>query len=398
MRPDSYNNDLELASFIPSRYTWAGEQRKGTICHITDSKDPVGHTKKAMGLEFAIEKEAPLPSEVKASLEFIQNVTYEEATEFWTAQLSKVRGIVAAAATQMKWEAASPCAATRRPRSVRAVALLHLMKCFGLGGDRWMRQFVFGFPIIGEIEQTGVFPRDAAKRPPPPIGEIWSGNSTRFQTRARASGALNASVLWTEAMAQVDKGWLGPPLPIDQTGNVANWTKGKTVIAFRFGVDQMDKLRSCDDLKYSTTNMYCTVWTPIKLPTWDHIGQMTLEVANSNRPWSFMKMDHEAAYKQLPIDSDQTKYAMVALRHPTTLEWHAFPPFSLLFGAEAAVIHYNCYSRTVAILINRILGIPLIAYYDDLGALIPSDLGQLTLATAKVFVTTIGYFISGKKD
>ena len=72
VRPDSFNNDLELASFMPGRYTWAGEQRKGMICHITDSKDPEDHTRKAMDLEFFIAKEAPLPSEVMASLEFIQ--------------------------------------------------------------------------------------------------------------------------------------------------------------------------------------------------------------------------------------------------------------------------------------------------------------------------------------
>ena len=61
VRPESYNNDLEMASFMPSRYTWAGEQRKGMVCHITDSKDPVDHTRKAMGLEFFIAKEVPYP-------------------------------------------------------------------------------------------------------------------------------------------------------------------------------------------------------------------------------------------------------------------------------------------------------------------------------------------------
>ena len=51
-RPKSYNHDLELKSFTPSRYTWSGEQRKGLTCHITNSADAVGHMRKAMGLEF----------------------------------------------------------------------------------------------------------------------------------------------------------------------------------------------------------------------------------------------------------------------------------------------------------------------------------------------------------
>ena len=112
-RPESFNNDLEMASFMPSRYTWAGEQRKGMVFHITDSIGPADHTRKAMGLEFSIAKAAPLPSEVTTSLDFNQNVTTEEATEFWTTQLATVREIVAAATkTQAQWEAAPPLAAT----------------------------------------------------------------------------------------------------------------------------------------------------------------------------------------------------------------------------------------------------------------------------------------------
>ena len=60
-RPDSYNNDLELAPFTPSRYTWAVEQRKGMVCHVTDSRDPMDHIRKAMGLEFPLAKPVRLP-------------------------------------------------------------------------------------------------------------------------------------------------------------------------------------------------------------------------------------------------------------------------------------------------------------------------------------------------
>ena len=181
-------------------------------------------------------------------------------------------------------------------------------------------------------------------------------------------------------------------------GNLATFGENGLFIAFRFGVGKMDKLRSRDDLKYSTTNMYCTVWTPIKLPTWGHIGQMALNVDESHRSWTFMKMDRESAYKQLLLGDARAKYAMLTLRHPTAMEWRAFPPHSLLFGAEAAAIHYNCYSRTVAILISRIFGIPIISYYDDRCALIPPDLGQLALARTKIFVSTIGYFPTTKRQ
>ena len=201
----------------------------------------------------------------------------------------------------------------------------------------------FGFPIVGEVEQTGVYPRDDSKRPPPEVSEIWNGNSQRFQTRSLHSGAINAQMLWDEAMTQVNKGWLDNPVPLGPCGKTPLPDMPAAAIAFRFGVDQLDKIRSCDDIKYSTTNEYCAVWTPIKLPTWDHIGQMASDVKETNRPWSFLKVDHEAAYKQLPLDPSRAKYALAALLRPTLLTWHAFRPHALLFGAEADVAHYNCF-------------------------------------------------------
>ena len=140
---------------------------------------------------------------------------------------------------------------------------------------------------------------------------------------------------------------------------------------FRFGVYQVDKIRACDDLQYSATTNFGCVATPIKLPTWDHIGQLALGVKTSNRPWTFIKTDHEAAYKQPPLGRGHSKYAMVTLRHPRAGIRHAFLPHSLLFGAEAAVTHCDCFSRTIGILINRIFGIPILAYFDDFGPLAP---------------------------
>lgn len=116
--------------------------------------------------------------------------------------------------------------------SLRAVALLQLTKEFNSAGDRRIRKFVFGYPIIGEINQTGVSPRDVAKRPPPPIDDIWRNNIDRFKTRARASGVLNAQ-MWDEAGAQVDKGRLAEPVPIGPTGNVAPYEKNGVLLAFR---------------------------------------------------------------------------------------------------------------------------------------------------------------------
>ena len=102
-------------------------------------------------------------------------------------------------------------------------------------------------------------------------------------------------------MDQVEKGWLSTPLPIDTNGQCPLAALGPIDISFRFGVGQMDKLRACDDLKYGATDLYCSVWTPSKLPTWGHISQLAASVRRTKCDWPFFKTDHESAYKQLPL-------------------------------------------------------------------------------------------------
>ena len=88
-------------------------------------------------------------------------------------------------------------------------------------------------------------------------------------------------------------------------------------------------------------------------------------------PWSFFKADHASAYKQLPLDPTDQPTAVVALREPRSGTWHACVPRTLLFGAVAAVLHYNCFSRAVAKVFTRVTGAPLLSYFDDFGASVP---------------------------
>ena len=43
----------------------------------------------------------------------------------------------------------------------------------------------------------------------------------------------------------------------------------------------------------------------------------------------------------------------------------------MMFGAVFAVIRYNIFSRIIAEISRRIFGIPMISYFDDIGALPP---------------------------
>ena len=155
---------------------------------------------------------------------------------------------------------------------------------------------------------------------------------------------------------------------------------GSANIAFRFGVEQQEKLRACGDLRHNMANLCTSVMTPITLPTWDHIAQLRKSVFQTKRDWVFLKSDHADAYKQLPLGPEYANLTAVCLRNPDTGEWCAFIPKVLLFGAVSSVIHYNCFIRLLAVLMNRILGIPILNYFDDFGSLSPEPLGAKALS------------------
>ena len=148
---------------------------------------------------------------------------------------------------------------------------------------------------------------------------------------------------------------------------------------------QVGKIRACGDLKYGLVNPCCANRTPTKLPTWDHIVQMGLDCADTDRDWSFFKADRSAAYKTLPLAPDSAKLCLVTLRNPTDSKWYGFWPRTLLFGAVAAVLHYNCFSRIIEIWANRLFGLPVVNYFDDMGCLILSQISKAGLNTFRKF-------------
>ena len=180
------------------------------------------------------------------------------------------------------------------------------------------------------------------------------------------------------------------PSPLGPDGRPFAWKSSRFSICFRFGVDQANKLRACDDLKHSMTNLACAARTPIQLVSWGHIDQLANFLASNGGDWVMFKSDHEAAYKQLPIDPADMKNAIVALRGPVSLRWYGFVSRTLVFGSTTDVLHYNALSRIITSLTNRCLGIPLVGYFDDFAALIRKHLGQKALGSFTRFFALLG--------
>ena len=91
------------------------------------------------------------------------------------------------------------------------------------------------------------------------------------------------------------------------------------------------------------------------------------------------KADHADAYKQLPLMQGGELTAVVTLQSPQDGLRYGFLPKTQLFRSTAAVLHYNCLSRVIAILACRILELPCVGYCDDFSIVAPKTLKDKAL-------------------
>ena len=99
-----------------------------------------------------------------------------------------------------------------------------LMDQWGLGGRRWLKQFIYGLGVAWPFSQAELFRKDLSLvslalylslplRPPLGADSIRGGGSDRFRGRAKASGFKHSNTLWGDAPAQRENGLLsGTPL------------------------------------------------------------------------------------------------------------------------------------------------------------------------------------------
>ena len=120
-------------------------------------------------------------------------------------------------------------------------------------------------------------------------------------------------------------------------------------------------------------------------------------VRSPKRAWHFMKAAHEAAYNQLPLREEHSRPESVTLRNPADGCRHSFRSRTLLFGAVAAVLRYNVFSRISDALFARLFGIPVLSFFDDFGALVPSPLSQKALGARTAFCKLLRITLNAEK-
>ena len=378
---------------MPAPLVFAGKQRRG-IHELLDERSSFSeHIQRALKGTFPLSAETPLPQDTRTSALFLRDTPIADIISFWDDQLSSLEKLVSdCAPDQKRWNEKIRSEIAPAAANFQTAAISQLFRHFGLQGQRWLWQFANGFPITGSLSQKHLSPESDKEVSRIHQSDLYDAARARFKERANHCGTKDAQLLWDEAVSQWKKGWLSEPIPLAPDGNPTTWKSSSFNIAFRFGVTQADKVRACDDLRHSMTSLSCAVLTPIKLASWGHIVQLShLLTKPHSADWGLFKADHEAAYKQLPIDPADQRNAIIALRHPRSKKWFGFITRALIFGAVAAVLHYNAFSRAWTALVNRTLGIPLVCFFDDFATMIQLCLGNRALAVFSHFCEKLGF-------
>ena len=253
-------------------------------------------------------------------------------------------------------------------------------------GANWLMQFSVGFPIAGKRSQESVDPlrgEDGTDILSP--DSLFASKTDRFRARALRANSRPSQELRGEAKKKVDKRWLAHPEPLGENGNPQHPPDERINVSFRSGFPQTDILRGCDDFKDVLTSRRCRVDTPIAIPGRGRIASAARILSDKNNARACGKIGHEAEYKALPIRPGNTGRAIIALWGPKTRSWFGFRPRTLLFGSTAAVLHYNCLSRTIASLACRVPLIPTIGYFDDFGFFANAPYAPTTMAAFAEF-------------
>ena len=124
---------------------------------------------KACTTESPVSKETKLPSDLEPDLHFHANTPAPVIRQFWGRQAARSESLSHAEdQTQAERGALIPPEISHAAKGIRTAPLATLAETQGMGGRKWLRQFIFGFPIVVPLAQRG-FPRYPKRRYPHPF-------------------------------------------------------------------------------------------------------------------------------------------------------------------------------------------------------------------------------------
>ena len=259
------------------------------------------------------------------AVNFASSSFRETVLSFCNAQMSRASTpSLASLPTDRDWNSLAHLPIRPEAGKVRTSTLLRQRN---IGGSIWLQQFLFGFPLVGAPIQPHDSPTSSRQAHTAPLdpAHLHLSSCARFTERVKRPGFKNCSDLRAESYDPQRKGWRHDASPLTAEGGHSNThtlylslslSDRSLNVEFRVGAEQAAKLRACDIIRHSMTNLACAALTPIKISAWGHLSEMCKMTKRASFDWHLFKSDRELAYKQLPLNLVHSSIAVSALRSP----------------------------------------------------------------------------------
>ena len=231
----------------------------------------------------------------------------------------------------------------------------------------------------------------------------------RFLSTVKPSPSDNE--LFEASEKDVNKKCLsGPYHSLDEVFSVLG--TDQIAVLRRFGVEQPDKIRPCDDALRGFVNQGAHMMRRLRLSTIDdfasqllafherNVANETIHVPGSSEQDQevYWRRDHGSAYRQVPIDPESRRFAVIVFCHPITKQHIFYIHNALPFGMKASVLIYNRLSQALTHIARTFFGIPKDNYFDDFWGVGRRRIAALQFQAFQLLNEVIGFDIKTEKD
>ena len=250
-----------------------------------------------------------------------------------------------------------------------------LLDATGWPHDSLLFNLVFGFRVIGEIPDSGLF---AAGGQPyrSDLFETLDENAqwaSKLIDRCSRNPELSDDDVnvWKKTMEEVEDGlMMGPFTRAHLDDKVFGYGKWRPMA--RFSVWQKGKLRACDDARRSLhNNITCTTESLVCDRADFPIRMARIFASKISSPFSMLlgTEDLASAYRRVPVW--QPEYTVVALKDPSgELKFFIVPGHN--FGLLSAVLNFNTVPEFTVHVARRMFASCCSHFYDDFPVCEPS--------------------------
>ena len=205
-----------------------------------------------------------------------------------------------------------------------------------------------------------------------------------------------AEAVWKATISETAKGWLEGPLTAEDVTKKPGplWAPSR-----RFGIVQGGKIRNIDDMSEFSINQ--TYGTPEKLDLGGIDEVVALATAWARRLKDSPRrellgrcLDLKGAYKQIALARKDRPNAVLAVFNCEGGAVEFFISNVLPFGATGAVMGFNRVARALRDIMQKVLMIPVVNYFDDFPHVDMAGAAPKTQAVMEEFMEVLGWSIA----